>query len=267
MDANWASLGEIAQQCPFGFLPTVIYTILDACLDLFVLLLPIPWIFQLNLSLTNKLSITGCFLLGSIATAAAFVRMTVFIQTGIPSEAMNRTTVMGLPAYDLLGIVSAEVFWTMIESTVALIAVCLPAVRKAVAKSAFGKALGFASFSRMMRSGGSSPSPSKITIRSESPDDNRCSNCSGKIPVGHVVEVSVESSLWDVCVRGTIIMLTCVCECSWKKAKSKSTRTVASCSQHTCPGTSPTSWWVRCGSRTLESVSINKRISNHLCKI
>lgn len=195
MDANWASLGEIAQQCPFGFLPTVIYTILDACLDLFVLLLPIPWIFQLNLSLTNKLSITGCFLLGSIATAAAFVRMTVFIQTGIPSEAMNRTTVMGLPAYDLLGIVSAEVFWTMIESTVALIAVCLPAVRKAVAKSAFGKALGFASFSRMMRSGGSSPSPSKITIRSESPDDNRCSNCSGKIPVGHVVEVSVESPL------------------------------------------------------------------------
>lgn len=42
-DANWGSLGEIAEQCPFGFLPTVVYTILDACLDLFVLVLPIPW--------------------------------------------------------------------------------------------------------------------------------------------------------------------------------------------------------------------------------
>lgn len=42
--ANWGSLSEIAEQCPFGFLPTIIYTILDACLDLFVLVLPIPWV-------------------------------------------------------------------------------------------------------------------------------------------------------------------------------------------------------------------------------
>ena len=43
-DANWGSLAEIAETCPFGFLPTIIYTILDACLDLFVLLLPVPWV-------------------------------------------------------------------------------------------------------------------------------------------------------------------------------------------------------------------------------
>lgn len=42
--ANWGSLAEIGQHCPFGFLPTVIYTIIDAALDVFVLLLPIPWV-------------------------------------------------------------------------------------------------------------------------------------------------------------------------------------------------------------------------------
>lgn len=42
--ANWGSLEEIGAQCPFGFLPTIIYTILDACFDLFVLVLPIPWV-------------------------------------------------------------------------------------------------------------------------------------------------------------------------------------------------------------------------------
>ncbi|KAM3421340.1 hypothetical protein BST61_g1737 [Cercospora zeina] len=185
--ANWGSLGEIAERCPFGFLPTVVYTILDACLDLFVLLLPIPWIFQLHLSLSNKISITCCFMLGSIATAAAFVRMTVFIQSGIPSEAMNRTTVMGLPTYDVLGIVSAEVFWTMIECTVALIAVCLPAVRRAVARSALGRALGLSTVSRVLRSMGSLKGTRKIAP-ALSGESCKLSSESGKIDVVLVEE-------------------------------------------------------------------------------
>lgn len=184
--ANWGSLGEIAEQCPFGFLPTVIYTIMDACLDLIVLILPIPWIFQLNLSITNKLSITGCFMLGSIATVAAFLRMTVFIQTGIPSQAMTRTSVMGLPIYDILGIVSTEVFWTMIESTVALIAVCLPAIRKAVAKSALGRALKMGPLSNVFRSHGSS----KGTANSSSLEEGRHSHQSDKLPLSNTVEAS-----------------------------------------------------------------------------
>jgi flagellar biosynthesis protein FlhB len=42
--ANWGSLAEIGEQCTFGFLPTVIYTIIDAAFDLACLLLPIPWV-------------------------------------------------------------------------------------------------------------------------------------------------------------------------------------------------------------------------------
>ncbi|KAF7191045.1 hypothetical protein HII31_07560 [Pseudocercospora fuligena] len=137
--ANWASLSEIAEKCPFGFMPTIVYTILDACLDLFVLLLPIPWVFQLKMPLAKKLSICACFMLGAIATSAAFIRMAIFIQTGIPSAALNKDFIMGVPTYDILGIVSAEMFWTMVETTVAVIAVCLPAIRKVASFTAFGK--------------------------------------------------------------------------------------------------------------------------------
>lgn len=42
--ANWGSLSYIAQHCPFGFMATVVYTILDAALDLAVLVLPLPWV-------------------------------------------------------------------------------------------------------------------------------------------------------------------------------------------------------------------------------
>jgi hypothetical protein len=42
--ANWGSLAEISEKCWFGFLPTIVYTILDACFDLFIVLLPIPFV-------------------------------------------------------------------------------------------------------------------------------------------------------------------------------------------------------------------------------
>lgn len=40
--ANWGSLAGISENCPFGFLPTIIFTVLDAVLDLCILILPLP---------------------------------------------------------------------------------------------------------------------------------------------------------------------------------------------------------------------------------
>lgn len=58
---NWGSLATIGENCPFGFLPTIIYTILDACLDLFVLVLPIPWVCYCSgfLALASADSVAG----------------------------------------------------------------------------------------------------------------------------------------------------------------------------------------------------------------
>jgi len=43
-DANWQSLETISRSCPFGFEATIAFTITDACLDLCILLLPLPWV-------------------------------------------------------------------------------------------------------------------------------------------------------------------------------------------------------------------------------
>ncbi|KAF4303605.1 hypothetical protein GTA08_BOTSDO09538 [Botryosphaeria dothidea] len=83
--ANWGSLSHIAARCPFGFMPTIIYTILDSVLDLAVLILPLPWIIKLRTPWTRKLYLCSCFMLGAFATAAAFVRMAFFIEAGIPA--------------------------------------------------------------------------------------------------------------------------------------------------------------------------------------
>jgi hypothetical protein len=40
--ANWGSLASIDEDCPFGFLPTIIFTVIDAFLDLCILDLPLP---------------------------------------------------------------------------------------------------------------------------------------------------------------------------------------------------------------------------------
>jgi hypothetical protein len=42
--ANWGSLASIGENCPFGFQATIIFTVIDAALDLFILLLPLPWV-------------------------------------------------------------------------------------------------------------------------------------------------------------------------------------------------------------------------------
>lgn len=42
--ANWGSLEEISEKCEFGFLPTIIYTIIDSGLDLIILFTPLPWV-------------------------------------------------------------------------------------------------------------------------------------------------------------------------------------------------------------------------------
>lgn len=53
---------------------------------------------------------------------------------------------MGYPVYDVVGIVGAEMFWTMIESTVALTAICLPTFKKTVSLTQITRKLGLSRY-------------------------------------------------------------------------------------------------------------------------
>jgi hypothetical protein len=46
-----------------------------------------------------------------------------------------------MPTYDIIGITSHGLFWTMVETNVALIACCLPTLRPILSMAAFGTAI------------------------------------------------------------------------------------------------------------------------------
>jgi hypothetical protein len=48
---------------------------------------------------------------------------------------------MGMPTYDIIGITSHGLFWTMVETNVALIAFCLPTLRPILSMAALGTAI------------------------------------------------------------------------------------------------------------------------------
>lgn len=60
---------------------------------------------------------------------------------------------MGMPTYDIIGITSHGLFWTMVETNVALIACCLPTLRPILSMAAFGTAI--ASFGSFLQGLGS----------------------------------------------------------------------------------------------------------------
>jgi hypothetical protein len=54
---------------------------------------------------------------------------------------------MGMPTYDIIGITSHGLFWTVVETHVALIACCLPTLRTLFSKARFSTSL----FSKSVR--------------------------------------------------------------------------------------------------------------------
>ncbi|KAJ6278946.1 hypothetical protein J3E71DRAFT_355930 [Bipolaris maydis] len=136
--ANWGSLASIAENCPFGFEATIAFTVLDAFFDLCILLLPLPWIWRLQMPTIRKIQLCGVFLLGGFAVASAVVRMVICIKQNTPSAALDQQYIMGMPTYDITGITSHGLFWTVVETNIALIACCLLKIRPVFSISGLG---------------------------------------------------------------------------------------------------------------------------------
>lgn len=83
--------------------------------DLAVLILPLPMIWQLHMTIRQKLALSGVFLLGSLGLIASIARMVVYFRSNAFAD----------PTWTAVSLLA----WAMVEVEAVLIAACLPPLR------------------------------------------------------------------------------------------------------------------------------------------
>ncbi|GKZ19961.1 hypothetical protein AbraIFM66951_002790 [Aspergillus brasiliensis] len=114
----WGPLGEIGSCNTNARLEAMMIT--DLITDVLVWILPVPMVWRTQMRLGRKLAATGVLLLATISLAAAVVRLIV----------QGQITNGGYAAHtDVDQTLTILLYWSMIESGLALIASCLPTMR------------------------------------------------------------------------------------------------------------------------------------------
>ncbi|KAL1961996.1 hypothetical protein VTN77DRAFT_687 [Rasamsonia byssochlamydoides] len=104
----------------------------DLITDLMVWVLPMPVVWQMRMKMTQKLAVTAILLLAAVSLAAAVVRLIVQLQISNGGYAAHTNVDLTL---------TILLFWSMIESGLALIASCLPTLRIMVAQASLSASL------------------------------------------------------------------------------------------------------------------------------
>lgn len=116
--ANWGSSGDQLALCPVVFTSEYGLTGSDLILDLYIFALPLPSVWKLHMTFQRKLMVSGILLLGAMAVAASIVRLIVYV------KALALLT--ALADVDEKLVVTLGLYWSLLESGLALIAACLP---------------------------------------------------------------------------------------------------------------------------------------------
>lgn len=116
--ALWAPLKYLLANCYSSTPMFQAFSITDVITDVFIIALPIYWTSRLQMTLRKKLAVCGVFLLGAVVVAAGAARLAIFIQ---------QTNNPYLNA-DGIGHLTTEIYWSMIEMGISVVAACLPAI-------------------------------------------------------------------------------------------------------------------------------------------
>ncbi|KAJ5728211.1 hypothetical protein N7493_004541 [Penicillium malachiteum] len=88
--------------------------------DVFLLIMPLPFVWKLHTQLRQKIALTGIFFLGSLGTVASILRMSVFFQESATTDPTWASVKLGT--------------WTILEGGIIIIAACLPSVWQLITK-------------------------------------------------------------------------------------------------------------------------------------
>ncbi|EPE31737.1 integral membrane protein [Glarea lozoyensis ATCC 20868] len=104
--------------------------------DIAILLLPIPFIWNLQQSSGRKLALIGIFMLGGFVCVVSIIRLAIQLQTDFTSP-------------DLSWTITSFVMWTNVETNLAVVSSCLPSLRPVLsvlgvrAKNTFSRQSGY----------------------------------------------------------------------------------------------------------------------------
>ncbi|KAJ5489791.1 hypothetical protein N7539_004681, partial [Penicillium diatomitis] len=82
--------------------------------DVLILVMPLPFVWRLHTRLTQKLALTGVFILGGLGTVASILRMSIFFQENALTDPTWASVNLGI--------------WTVLEGGIIIIAACLPSI-------------------------------------------------------------------------------------------------------------------------------------------
>ncbi|MCJ1308350.1 hypothetical protein MMC25_002003 [Agyrium rufum] len=115
----WSTVAVVAKKCSAKLQLLEAYAISDFIMDVIICFLPIPTIWALNMTTRRKLAVTAVFLVGLLTIAASAARMAIYIIYIVNAYAHA----------DGETLITYLLFWTMVESGLGVIVVCLPTLR------------------------------------------------------------------------------------------------------------------------------------------
>ncbi|KAI0485071.1 hypothetical protein GGR56DRAFT_616728 [Xylariaceae sp. FL0804] len=116
--ALWAPLKYLLANCYDSTPLFQAFAISDVITDTFILIIPVYWTTRLHMTFGRKIAVCGVFLLGGVVIGAGIARLVIFIQqTNDPYQNA-----------DGIGHLTTEMYWSMIEMGISVVAACLPAI-------------------------------------------------------------------------------------------------------------------------------------------
>ncbi|KAH4802903.1 hypothetical protein HBI81_084900 [Parastagonospora nodorum] len=123
--SNWGSVKLFAAHCPDSLWILFVGFLTSAILDVYILVLPMPFIWMLKLGIGKKIGVTIILLIGSATVVASVLRLS-FLGPRVFSAKQGPPLTFEQRSASL----SSALYWGMIELGVGIFVACIPTVQK-----------------------------------------------------------------------------------------------------------------------------------------
>ncbi|KAI1314055.1 plasma membrane protein Pth11-like protein [Xylaria venustula] len=118
--AYWRSTHDLLTKCMHTEMSYLVLSITDFITDVVLIIIPLPLIWQLNMSWRKKIAVLLIFFLGVVSTASSLTRLVFFAK--IFQRGFN-------PKDDPILIITSGLYWGVVECSVGILAADLPTLQ------------------------------------------------------------------------------------------------------------------------------------------